>query len=476
MSSPDQTPLSVAGVLDRFFGHLARKDDLILVAFSGGPDSTALLWGLTRVATQLGLRLHAAHLDHRLDDDSSRRAAAAALLASRMNVALTVEQLRARRPGGESPEAFARRHRYAFLDRLAENLGARFIATAHHAGDQAETVLLRLLFGSGLDGLGAMARVRGRVVRPLLGCRRADLRHALDRAGLEPVEDPTNRDPAAPRNAVRARLLPWLDAREPGIEDRLCRLAATARRANRRLQRLIEPRLGLEPVRSTTTRQPYGIAADRQALEELPEVLLPQALALLHRRAGTPYPASSAARRELLRQLRRARSGSALGCDCGYGWRWEGSPGELRLVRNASSPGEFAYNLGVPGSVDVSEINLKVRLTHGPVAPWMFQGRANRAGLAVADLESRDVLVRNRRPGDRIQPLGSRRRRLKDLLIDRRIPRSERDRLPLLIIDGEIAWVPGVTIAERFRLNDEPSAWIGEIEELPAQSNHSPPS
>ena len=95
----------------------------------------------------------------------------------------------------------------------------------------------------------------------------------------------------------------------------------------------------------------------------------------------------------------------------------------------------------------------------------MFSGRADRTGLAVVDLEQKRVLVRNRRPGDRLQPLGcSRRRRLKDLLIDRRVPRRERDRLPLLVIDDEIAWVPGVTIGERFRLGGEQSVWIAEVE------------
>ncbi len=464
--------MPVTQVLERFFRRVAHRGDLALVAFSGGPDSTALLWGLSQAADNLGLRLHAAHFDHGLDEDSPRRAEAAAQLAARMDVALSVERLGSHGRAGESPEAFARRHRYAFLERQADRLGARFIVTAHHAGDQAETVLLRLLFGSGLEGLGAMARIRGRLVRPLLDCRRADLLRTLDGTALRPVEDPTNSDLGAPRNAVRARLLPHLEARDPGIAERICRLAATARRAHRRIERLIEPRLAPQPVRSATRRQPYGVTVERRRLESLPEALLPPALALLHRRAGAPFPASAAARRELLRQ---ARSSGGLGCDCGHGWRWEGSPIELRLVASASSPGEFAYNLSVPGSVDITEIGSTVRLTRGQPAPWMFEGRVDRAGLAAVDLETRTVVVRNRRPGDRIQPLGSSRRRLKDLLIDRRIPRSERDRLPLLVVDGEIAWVPGVTIAERFRLGEEPTAWIAEIEDLRASDNSPPP-
>ncbi len=390
---------------------------------------------------------------------------------------ITIERIGTARPVAESPEAFARRHRYDFLHRLADRLGAPLIATAHHADDQAETVLLRLLFGSGLDGLGAMSQARGRVVRPLLRWRRAELRQALLGSGLDPISDPTNSDLTTPRNAVRARLLPHLETREPGTTERLCRLATAARRASRSLERRIEPLLGLERLTGTLGLEQRGVAVDRQALEDLPEPLLPVALAWLHRRAGAPYPASSAARRELLRQT---RAGSSLGCDCGRNWRWEGDAISFRLVRNASSAARFAYNLSVPGSVDIPELDLRVRLTRGQVALWMYSGRIHRTGLADLDLENRSVVVRNRRPGDRIQPLGSSgRRRLKDLLIDRRIPRSERDRLPLLVIDGEIAWVPGVTIGERFRLGKESSVTprnilIAEIEDLRPQSDNPP--
>ena len=451
------------GVLERFFERKSGAGDLVVVAFSGGPDSTALLWGLTQTAPKLGIELHAAHLDHRLDADSVRRAAAARSLAAEMGVALTLEELDSELPcaDAESPEAFARRCRYEFLNRLVDRLGARFIATAHHADDQAETVLLRLLFGSGLEGLGAMRDLRGRLIRPLLGSRRSELERALGASGLEPVTDPTNLDFTTPRNAVRSRLLPFLEAREPGTVERLCRLATAAQRAST----AIEGRLGpLISPRRIDAKMPGmgGAAVDRRALESLPQPLLPAALALLHRQAGAPYPAGAAARRELLRQL---QSGSAPGCACGHGWRWEADADSLWLVKSASSPGKFAYNLSAPGSVDIPELDLKVRLTRGRVAPWMFSGRADRTGLAVVDLEHRRVLVRNRRPGDRLQPLGSsRRRRLKDLLIDRRVPRRERDRLPLLVVDDEIAWVPGVTIGERFRLGGEQSAWIAEIE------------
>ncbi|HUP42706.1 MAG TPA: tRNA lysidine(34) synthetase TilS, partial [Thermoanaerobaculia bacterium] len=202
-------------------GVVVEPGDLIVVAFSGGPDSTALLHGLARLAPERGLRLLAAHLDHGLDAGSGGRAAAARRLAGRLGVECVVarREVAALAAPGESPEAAARRVRYRFLEEVRRARRGRWIATAHHRDDQAETVVLRLLQGSGVPGLAGIQPVRGRVVRPLLELGRAQLAAALEadhRGALDPVEDPTNRDLRRPRNRVRRALLPALEAAEPG--------------------------------------------------------------------------------------------------------------------------------------------------------------------------------------------------------------------------------------------------------------------
>lgn len=462
--------------LSSFLSRTTRPGDGLLVAFSGGPDSTALLWSLRQVSPRLGLEVRAAHLDHGLDPDSKRRARAAAELAAHLATPLTVERLSptAGGTGSESLEAYARRQRYRFLGQVADGYGLRWIATAHHAEDQVETVLLRILFGSGIEGLGAIAKRRGRLLRPLIEHSRDDLLHAVARAGLKPVTDPTNSDAGLTRNRIRASLIPYLETREPGIARRLDRLAGAARRVRHRLERRLPSVLALHSLRCATTGKALGSAIDRPAFDALPAPLQPFALTLLHRRAGVPYPASSAARSELLRQ---AHAGGAIGCDCGLGWRWEGDAESLRLVESASSCGEFAYTLDAPGSVDVPELALRVHLRRGPISPWMFRGRASQAGLASIDLGTRQVVVRNRRAGDRIQPLGcDGSQRLKDLMINHRIPRRGRDRLPLLVIDQQVVWVPGITIDERYRLDGGPTAWIAEIERLVSDKDNSPTS
>jgi tRNA(Ile)-lysidine synthase len=468
--------MSLLQSLETFFRpplSLATGDGLI-VAFSGGADSTALLWGLTRLAAHRGAWLAAAHLDHGLDPGSSGRAAAAAAIAARLGVPFVGERrdVPALRRTGESPEAAARRVRYEFLEEVRRDRGAAYIATGHHRDDQAETVLLRLLFGSGIEGLAGVRPVRGALVRPLLGLPRAALREAVEAAGLPVVEDPTNAWMRTPRNRVRHALLPALAGRYPDLGPdlglRLARLAEAARRAGAVLDRRLTAEIGLCELKDDDEGDggDGGVAVDRRALAALPAPLLPMALAALHRRAGAPYPAGGPARTELLRQLGASPGGEGVACDCGGGWRWsvEGSLLALRRAPERERMADFTYTLEIPGELEIPELSVRVGLHHRPVEPWMFTGAPHRAGLVLPLVPGDRVMVRNRRPGDRLHPLGSNgSRRLKEVLVDRRVPRTRRARIPLLCVGERIAWVPGITIDHRFRIRTEATAWVATL-------------
>jgi tRNA(Ile)-lysidine synthase len=348
--------MNLSSILERFFRESAplADGDRIVVGFSGGPDSTALLAGLAQLARRRPLAILALHLDHGLDPGSAGRATAAGRLAGRLGVPFVAERWEVAalcRPG-EGREAAGRRMRYERLAALRRETGARYVATAHHRDDQAETVLLRLLFGSGLSGLAGIRPVDGFLLRPLLAVPRSALVAALAAAGLQAVDDPTNRDLKPVRNRLRHQVLPRLVAADPGLPERLARLAARAAGARRRIEATVDevlaPRTG--PAGTSISRQ----SISRQAFAELPAPLRPFALALLHRRAGAPYPASAAAQTELLRQLTRAEE---IGCDCGGGWRWEGGEGKdggerFALIAPADRRtvgGGFTYTLQVPG-------------------------------------------------------------------------------------------------------------------------------
>jgi tRNA(Ile)-lysidine synthase len=203
--------------------------ETVVVALSGGPDSVALLDALTTLAPSRGWRVVAAHLDHRLRPGSAEDAAFCRDLCGRLGVSLRVgaADVRARlgRDRGGLEEA-GRLERYAFLRAVKREEGASVIAVAHTRDDQAETLLLRLLRGSGGRGLASMREKKGDLVRPLLGVSRAQVVAHLNERGLSWLEDPTNHDLGLLRNRVRHELIPYLEARfNPRVRETLARSA-----------------------------------------------------------------------------------------------------------------------------------------------------------------------------------------------------------------------------------------------------------
>jgi tRNA(Ile)-lysidine synthase len=354
------------------------------VAFSGGPDSLALLLAARNAATALGFSPIAAHVDHRLDPGSPARADGARRLAAQVDVPF---RLLVAPPGsasaGESPEATARRVRYRLLDELRRELGARWLLTAHHADDQAETVLLRLAHGSGLAGLAGMAARHGSVLRPLLSLSRRDLRAAVAATELLPLEDPTNRDLSLPRNRLRHLLLP---AFGDDVAARALGLAAAAAALTAGIERrLLELLPGLaDRDESVAPRVPIHV------LRRLPAELLPWGLALLHRRSGVEYPPRAVAVAELRRQLYRC---DRVNCDCGGGWRWRtDAAGRLRVEAAEVLASPFTYTVEEGEGVEISAAGTTVRPSQPPVTARTRRGAPSRAALdlpAAATAEGR---------------------------------------------------------------------------------------
>ena len=202
-----ETTMPIAGALDRIG---VRRDAVILLALSGGADSVALFHVLVALRERFGYRLAAAHFNHHLrGDESDRDQAFVCDLCARAQIELVVGH--AEDLGGCNLEERARESRYRFLHSAADRMGAGHIALAHHADDQAETVLMRLLRGTGVAGLGAMAEASGRLIRPMLSLGRGEIIDYLNAIGARFVTDSTNCSPAILRNRLRAELIPMLE-------------------------------------------------------------------------------------------------------------------------------------------------------------------------------------------------------------------------------------------------------------------------
>ena len=206
----------------------------VLVACSGGPDSLALLDILLRLRGRLRLALTVAHFEHGIRGASSEGDASfVAAFCKERGVPCFIghgDVPSAARAQGKSLELAARELRYAFFWQTMARVGADVLATAHHADDQAETVLMRILRGTGLDGLSAMKPREGKKIRPLLFARRAEILAYCGARGLEPRHDATNDLPDCTRNVLRLKVLPYLQQScNPEVARALCQLAELAR-------------------------------------------------------------------------------------------------------------------------------------------------------------------------------------------------------------------------------------------------------
>ncbi len=423
--------------------------ETVLVAVSGGADSVSLLHLLTSLAPGWRLTLHVLHVDHQLRPDSARDAEFVQALGGRLGVPVEVATVTV--SGRDSLEAAARQARYAALDACADRIGAQRIALAHTADDQAETVLMRLLEGAGVRGLAGIPPVRGRLIRPLIECRRVELEAELGSAGIEWVEDPTNQDAKFLRNRIRHELLPLLEETyNPEIARALVRVATLARDAMNALDRIATAeldRLGAWQEGAVTLQLEPLRALPRQVAAEV----LRQAAARLGSRYSSSHftarlaPATGAhlalplrawAHRGLRRVLATPvpRRPLRLG-----GVTLEVSGPHVRLAL-APLPELAARELGVPGRVDLPEIGRTLEARLADVDGYAIPDEPDRVAFD-ADRLPPKLLVRPRRAGDRLTPFGGGERKLKDLLIDAKVPRWERGRVPVIEAGGEILWV-----------------------------------
>jgi tRNA(Ile)-lysidine synthase len=408
--------------------------DVVLVAVSGGADSIALLHVLHALAPADRLRLHVAHVDHGLRPESGADAAFVRTVGERLGI--PVDVLPVTVPAGGSLEARAREVRYAALEAAADRLGATRIALGHTADDQAETVLMRLLEGAGVRGVAGIPPVRGRIIRPLLGVRRGALRAELERAGLAWVEDPTNRDPKFFRNRVRHEILPLLeDAVAGDVADRLRRVAAAARDAVEALDQVAAGELA-----RLARREDAAIVLPLAALRALPPSVAAEVLRRAAGELGARAPLRAWAHRGLGRILADPPPRRA--------WRLGGvtvevSVGLVRLGAGVLAPLP-RRPLPVPGAVALPEIGRTLTARLVDAAGYVVPRDPERVAFDAAALPG-PLVVRGRLRGDRFVPYGGPgERRLKTFLIDAKIPRWRRARLPVVEAAGVVVWIGGV--------------------------------
>lgn len=419
----------------------------VLVAVSGGPDSVALLDLLHRLSASLGVWLHVFHMDHGLRGDASRADAEyVEQLAEQLSLPCTVVSL-ARGELKEQPgslQANARAVRYEAMDRVARQVGAAVLALGHNRDDQAETVLMRMLRGSGTKGLAGIAPVRRTsgltYVRPLLDTARVEIEEYCHTRELFPRQDASNEAPAYLRNQIRLELLPHLaTVYNPAVKENLAQIATVLRAeddcleelTNRAITRCRAPGEGVVLHGSVLLTEPLALARRvvRRAAREV---------------MGTAFDLGLDAVTQVLDAAANSHGSRTFNLSGGLTVTVEyGVCRFMQALPEAELQGVWPV---VPGGVTViPELHLVVEEGSGGPVQGPFEAAFD------ADRLKGPLAVRLRRPGDRFWPAGMEgSKKLQDLLVDAKVPRSARGRIPLLVCGDDIVWVIGHRLDRRF--------------------------
>lgn len=439
MSSTVFSPSVLADVLFRLGLSSATP---LKIGFSGGVDSCVLLHALCRLRESLALTLHALHVDHALHPDSAAWARRAREICQGLDVPCTVERVHVTQIREHGPEAAARHARYACLARHVT--GGDVLLTAHQADDQAETVLLQLLRGAGVQGLAAMPAMTafhaGRLARPLLDFTRAQLLEYAGHERLQWTDDASNADPRFSRNYLRHEIFPLLEARWPESARRIARSAGMAAEAGELLDELAE-----SDWNRCHGERPALLSVS--ALRTLTPARRRNLVRYWLRRQGFQAPSALHLNQVLAQVAHDPRAGQAV-------IRWPGTEvcryrDDLMALKPAAEadPG-LRVRWNFPDPLEI------------PGVGWLRAETARGQGLSQARIAQSPLLVGLRQGGEVCRlPGRAHHHKLKKLLQEAGIPPWERKRLPLVYVNGDLAAIGDRWVCEPYAARADEPGW-----------------
>lgn len=433
---------------------LIASGDKVLVALSGGADSVSLLDIMCKLKNELNITVGAAHLNHMIrGDEANRDEAYAAELCTRLSVPFYAERVDVpaiAKADGISEETAGRNVRYAFFERLCKKHGYTIIATAHNRNDRAETVLMRIIRGTGIDGLSSIKYKRdGKIVRPILDLSRDSIEEYCSNNNLSYCTDSTNAVNDYTRNKVRNELIPMIrDNFNPKIIDSLCNLADNsaedAEFINGYAERLYKRINSPMPHRKPTL-------LDIKSLDMVGDSIQNRLIQIACREVmGNEYKLERV-HLEIIKNLLTKETGASAKLPMGlivnvkYGW--------LEFVteeeNNKDVSKSFCYDIDLGENQEVSMSDIRLEVTNGAYKP-----KSNQMIVDFDRLTDKELCIRSRKIGDRIVLYkDGKSRKLKDFFIDKKIPRGERGKIPLLCTNDEVVAVIGYRVAENYRVN-----------------------
>lgn len=442
---------------------LINAGDSILVGFSGGADSVCLLHGLYKLSKPLSLTIYAAHLNHQLRGmDSNEDAAFALNFAKERQIVCVIKSVDVTtyaEKHGMSLETAGRECRYRFFEEVADKIKADKIALGHHLNDQAETLLMNLIRGAGLDGLAGMPTSRGKIIRPLMKCSRREVETFCADHALNYREDATNKETDFFRNKVRIQLIPQLQSFQPTVLESMAKTVELLEQDKAYFEEVV-----FQEFQTLVLQQDDDhVEMERKKLENCSPAILSRILRKAY------YTIQKSNHTMEFHPIKRIMQGLRDGkIDKTYQL-----PGKISVVLGKESVcfAKESYGLSrldpfqkygerksiplkIPGVTNLpwENGNILCEVINSQKPPKI----SNNPLCQVFDRHRlpSNLVVRNRRDGDWIRPLGMEgSKKLKDFFIDNKIPVEERDRIFLLAHDQEILWIIGYRMSEEVKVS-----------------------
>ncbi|MFZ1981661.1 MAG: tRNA lysidine(34) synthetase TilS [Smithella sp.] len=431
--------------------NLLEQGERVVVALSGGPDSTALLAVLASIAPERDLSLIVAHFNHGLrgaesdeDEKFSRD------LSDRMGLVFCAAKMDQNNyKKGVSPEDFYRRERYGFLNKVAADYQARKIALGHNLQDQSETVLLNLLRGSGPEGLkGILPKRDGNIIRPLIEISRPEIISYLNKTGISYRQDSSNKNKMYLRNQIRTELIPYLKEKyNPKIEENLAQMAEILRGEDEFIRQNTAQAL----QSSFIQRQQNSILLKIAYINKLPAAIrLRLFKTILEDFSPVKNGFSFIHIKSLDNLSQKCESGKRLVLPLGIEIRREYDNLILECKKAHLAQAKYEYPMNIPGSVYIKE--RKVTLHAEVTKESIDLGSKSKVYLDLDKIQQ-PVTIRNRRDGDRFQPLGMPgRQKIKNFFIDRKIPSGQRNEIMLLVDRLSVIWIENMHLNDRVKI------------------------
>lgn len=436
--------------------NLIKKSENIVVGVSGGPDSMALLYMLIELKKEIDFNIYIAHVNHGVrGKDALEDQSFVKRQAERLNLPYytkDVDMIGYGREKGITAEEAGRELRYGFFREIIKSLGGGKIAVAHNKNDQAETLIMRFIRGTGIDGLKGMEYISGDIIRPILGISRGDIEKYIKDNNIETVSDMTNFQPIYNRNKIRLEVIPYIEKNfNPNIIETMWRTSEISALDSDFLTKHTK-----DIYKSIVKSESDGrIVLDAKEFSKfhlsIKQRLIRNSILEINNSLQGITEAQISNSIDL---IDKGQTGKEVHLSNNIVVKTNYD--QIIIQARTKQEDDFIYKISYPGVMDLEDIGYSLDIDLISKEDYLKEKRDRFTRYFDLDKVRGDLIVRNRKPGDRFIPFGMKgSKKIKDYFIDEKIPKDLRDKIPLILDNESILWVIGYRTDEKYRINDD---------------------